>query len=158
MISILDRNHRLLPPPVGVILLYAADGLSVWNRSFSRSRRPRTPERAIWVPMFRQLTESPEGLRTLKALAEAGMRGWGCPEVYLACVDAAFRDIGFRARAIAALEDFADTARERFTVPEPPRHPPAAADIRPRPETAKPGPAGPTRPGPRPRGPRFGPR
>src|SRR5579863_5399569 len=112
MISILARNHRLLPPPVGVILLYAADGLSVWNRSFSRSRRPRTPERAIWVPMFRQLTESPEGLRTLKALVEAGMRGWGCPEVYLACVDAAFRDIGFRARAIAALEDFADTARE----------------------------------------------
>ena len=156
MISILGRNHGLLPPPVGIILLYAADGLSVWNRQFSRSGRPRTPERAVWVPMFRQLTESHEGLRTLKTLAVAGMRGWGCPEVYPACLDAAFRDIGFRARAIAALDDFADTARERFTIPEPPRHPPAA-NTRPRRETAKPGPVGPTRPRPRPRGPRFGP-
>jgi hypothetical protein len=97
--------------------------------------------------MFRQLTESTEGLRMLKALAEEGMRGWDCPDVYLDCLDTAFRDISFRALAIAALEDFADTARERFTLPEPPRHPPAA-DIRPRPEKAKPEPAGPSRPRP----------
>ena len=142
-----------MPPPLGTVLLYAADGLSVWNRDLSRSRRPRTPERAVWVPMFRQLTESVEGLRTLKALAKTGMRGRNCPEVYFECLDAAFRDVSFRALAIAALEDFADTARERFALPEPPRHPPAT-DTRPRPEPAKPGPAGPRRPGPRPRGPR----
>lgn len=46
------------------------------------------------------------------------MRAWHCPNVYLECLDAAFRDIGFRARAIGALENFAATARERFAIPE----------------------------------------
>lgn len=143
-------------PPVGTILLYAADGLSIWNRRFSLSGRPRTPERAVWVPMFRQLTDSHEGLRTLKALAETGMRGWGCPDVYLDCLDVALRDIGFRARAIAVLAELADTARERFTLPEAPRHPPAA-DNRPRPESPKPGSPAPSRPRRQPHGPRFTP-
>jgi hypothetical protein len=156
MVSTKDRDHRGLPPPVATILLYAADGLSVWNRRFTVSGRPRTPERAGWAPMFRLLIESHEGVRTLKTLAETGMRGWGCPDVYLDCLDAAFRDIGFRARAIAVLEELADTARERFTLPEPPPRPPGA-DIRPRPEAPKPRPGGPSRPRPRPRGPRPSP-
>jgi hypothetical protein len=40
------------------------------------------------------------------------MQAWGCPVVYLECLDAAFRDIGFRARMIAALHQLADTARK----------------------------------------------
>jgi hypothetical protein len=67
--------------------------------------------------MFRQLTESTEGLRMLKALAEEGMRGWDCPDVYLDCLDTAFRDISFRALAIAALEDFADTSPRALHAP-----------------------------------------
>lgn len=131
-----------MPPPLGTVLLYAADGLSVGNRGFSRSRRPRTPERAVWVPVFRQLVESPDGIQMLRGLAEAGLRAWGSPSDYYLCLDAAFRYPSFRALAIAALEDFADTARERFALPEPPPHPPAA-DTRPRPEKPRPKPPGP---------------
>lgn len=151
-----DGNARKLPAPLATILLYAADGMSVRSNYLSRAGRPRTPERAVWVPYFRQLLETPEGVRMLRALAEAGMRGWDCPPVYFDCLDAAFRGLGFRARAIAALEDFADTARERVTIPEPPYRPPAA-DIRPRPERRKPGSPGPPQPGRRPKGPRHGP-
>jgi hypothetical protein len=150
-------GSRRLPPPLGAILKYAADGLSVGNRDFSRSWRPYTPERAVWVPVFRQLVESPKGLRTLKALAEAGMRARNCPPVYLECLDAAFRDPGFRALAIAALEDFADTARERFTIPAPPLHPSSAVHHHPHPEPSAPKPRPPSGPRPGSRKPPFNP-
>lgn len=114
-----DKDDRL-PAPAGVILLYAADGLAVWCHRFSRVGRPRTPERSIWVPMFWVLARSPDGLQTLKALAEAGMRAWHCPPVYLDCLRAAFSEVSFPGRAIAALEDLADTARERIALPLPP--------------------------------------
>jgi len=148
-----NGDHRLLPPPVAAILFYAAEGLSVWNRRFSPAGRPRTPERAGWCQMFRLLIESPEGLRTLRNLAMSGMLGWDCPKVYIECLDAAFRDISFKARAIAALEDLADTARERFVLPEPPRQAPAG-DIRPLVPRTTPAsePPTPPRPGPRPHG------
>jgi hypothetical protein len=152
-----NQTGQLLPSPLATILLYAADGLSVWNRRLSRAGRPRTPERAECLGTFRHLVGSPQGRRTLKDLVVAGMRGWDCPADYLECADAAFREIGFEARAIAALEEMADTARERFTLPEPPRHPPAA-ETRPRPEfrrNMKPSPAG---PGPGPRRPRLDPK
>jgi hypothetical protein len=106
----------ILPPPAGTILLYAADGLSTWRGHFNPSGRPRTPERSLWVPMFRQLVDSPEGLTTLHSMAEAGMRAWDCSEDVLACLPQAFRDITFRALSIAALEDFAATAREKVSL------------------------------------------
>ena len=108
----------LLPPPVVVILLYAADGLSVWNHIFSPSGRPRTGERNIWVPMFRQLAQSPDGMRTLQALATDGMKAWGCSDIALGCLNDAFRDPRFRTQILSALENFADTARARFTLPD----------------------------------------
>ena len=152
--------RKILPPPVGTILLFAADGLSVRKREFSSSGKPRPPERNVWVPKLWQYLESPEGLRTLKELAEAGIRGGNYPDVYLECVDAAFRDPRFYKLAITALEEFADTARERFALPEPTQH--AAAGPRPRPETVKPespkleSPT-PSRPRPRRRGPHLSP-
>ncbi len=150
------KIHQLLPPPLEVILKYAADGLSVWNGRFLPSGRPWTPPPIDYAGMFRLLVESREGRRTLRLLTEAGMRGWGCLDHYRDSLDGAFGHVSFRALAIAALEDFARTARKRFTLPEPPPRPPAN-DTRPGPEPTKPGPAGPNRPRPRPRRPRFSP-
>jgi hypothetical protein len=152
-----NETGQLLPSPLATILSYAGYGLSVWQRRFSASGRPRMPEEKAWVPMAWQLVGSPEGRRTLKDQVMAGMRAWDSPPVYFECADAAFREVGFESRAIAALQELADTARERFVLPEPPRHPPPA-EIRPRPETGRnkrPSPAGP-RPGPR--RPRFDPK
>lgn len=152
MVSIVDNGKTFLSAPLATVLLYAADGLAVWNQSLSRAGRPRMPERAVWVPMFRQLVESSDGVRTLKSLAEAGLQGWGCPDVYFECLDAAFRELGLKGRIIALLDELAATARDRFVMLEPPHHPPAA-DIRPRPQKEKPR-AGPRlRPQRRPRGP-----
>jgi len=130
-----SRQPPVLPPPAGVILLYAADGLSSWRGHLSPAGWPRTPCRSLWVPMFRQLVDSDEGLKTLHALAEAGMHAWNCPSATVGCLDEAFRDITFRALSIAALQHFADTAREKVALlgSEPPRHP-LPAKPRPRPE------------------------
>jgi hypothetical protein len=103
---------------VVVILLYAADGLSVWNHISSPSGRPRTGERNIWVPMFFQLAQSSEGMRTLQALATDGMKAWGCSDIALGCLNDAFRDLRFRTQVLSALENFADTARVRLTLPD----------------------------------------
>lgn len=115
----------LLPPPVATILLYAADGLAAEEGRLSRSGRPRTPERALWVPLFRKLIETAEGFATLRAFAYAGMQAWGCSSILLECLDAAFRDPSFQSVAIAALEDFAETARERFSLAPGPAAPAA---------------------------------
>jgi hypothetical protein len=82
-------------------------------------KKPRTPERTIWVPLFRQLAETHEGLHELQEFAAARMRGCNCPAAYLECLDATFHDLGFRSRVIAALHDFADTACEKLSLPEP---------------------------------------
>ena len=128
--------RKLLPAPVATILLYAADGWALRHQMLSHTGKPRTPERAIWVPLFRQLAETHEGMRELKEFAAAGMRGWNCPAAYLECLDAAFRDTGFRARTIATLQNFADTAREKFPLPEP--VPVATPTVRPDTAKAKP--------------------
>lgn len=125
---------QLLPPPAGTILLYAADGLSAWKNRLSAYLRPRTPNRAEWVPMFRQLVDSHEGLRTLQSLAEAGMRAWRCPKSALDSLRAAFRDMTLRSLMIVALEKFAATAREKVSLPDasnpsPPASPPLATPV-----------------------------
>ena len=152
--------HRcdILPPPTATILLYAADGLSVWNGIFSPSGRPRTGERSIWVPMFYQLAKSAEGMRTLKALATDGMRAWGCSDIVLGCLNDAFREVTFRTRVLSALEIFADTARVRFTLPEvtlQPGWPSMHPNLQVKPQANPPVPPKaprPPRPGPKPRG------
>jgi len=151
------RSNKLLilPPPAGTILLYAADGLSSWRGHLSPEGTPRTPSRSHWVPMFRQLVDSKEGLLTLHDLAKAGMRAWNCPPPMVGCLDDAFRDITFRAMSIAALQHFADTAPERVMLPgaEPSPYPPSPK-IQPRPERARQNPpaTSPHRPRPRPGG------
>ena len=143
----------LLTPPAATILLYAADGLSVGNKHFSVSGRPKTPNRSEWVPMFRTLVNSPEGIQTLQTLAEIGMKAWDCPSDTLDCLKAAFRDITIRALLIASLENFADTAREKvvFDLPQPARpYPPPPQPPSPKPErprrTSSHSPSGPHRP------------
>ena len=107
----------LLPPPAGTILLYAADGLSAWKNRLSACLRPRTPNRSEWVPMFRQLVDSHEGLRTLQSLAEADMRAWRCPKSLVEALRSAFRDMTLRSLMIVALENFAATEQEKATLP-----------------------------------------
>lgn len=154
-----SRDNPRLPPPLGVLLWYAANGLSVAADGPIRAQRPHTPEVSVWAGPFREFVESRAGLRKLKGLAETGMRALGAPPDYFLCLDSAFRYPSFRALAIAALQDYADTAREPYTLPEPPRHPPAA-DIRLRPERSEPKPklGGPARPRRRPRRQRFEPK
>ena len=114
---------QLLAPPSATILLYAADGLSVWKKEFSRAGFPRTPERAIWVPMFREFLNSDEGMRTLHALTRAGMQAWRCPPETVNSLKAAFHDITLRALLLATLEDYADTGFVCVVLPPPPRRP-----------------------------------
>jgi hypothetical protein len=137
------KNTPLLPPPAATILLYAADGLSVWRKNFSPSGNPRTPERVVWVSMFHELVKSPEGLRTLHKLAESGMRAWRCSPATVDCLKDAFHDITIRALMLATLEDFAATAREKIvlrvhepTRQSPPPNPPPKA--RPQPQSPRP--------------------
>ena len=129
------RRPPLLPPPAATILLYAADGLAAWRKHMRATGKPRTPPRTEWVPMFRQLVDSEQGLATLHDLAETGIVAWDCPPSFAQCLDAAFRDITFRALSIAALQDFADTAQKKVVLPTSPpptqREPPIH---RPRPE------------------------
>lgn len=136
MVNGRTRQGVVLPPPVGTILLYAADGLSSRRNDLTPAGKPRTPSRSHWVPMFRQLVDSDEGLLTLHDLADAGMRAWLCPSTIVTCLDDAFRDITFRALSIAALQHFADTAREKVTLsgPEKPRQHTPPEKPRPRPE------------------------
>jgi len=68
--------------------------------------------------MFFQLAQSSEGMRTLQALATDGMKAWGCSEIALNCLSDAFRDLRIRTQILSALENFADTARVRFKLPE----------------------------------------
>jgi|GEM_PF-2009074 len=112
----LELERPLLPPPAKVILLYAADGLSVWKDHYNKAGRPRTSSRSHWVPMFRQLVETYEGLRILQKLAETGMKAWGCKPDAFVCTKAAFKDIAFRALVINALENFADAAQEAHKI------------------------------------------
>ena len=118
MLSKRSKPPVILPPPVGTILLYAADGISSWRRHLNPRGKPRTPKRSDWVSTFRLLVDSDEGLLTLHALAEAGMRAWECPPREIESLDDAFRDITFRAMAIAALQHFADTADDAIALPE----------------------------------------
>ena len=135
MASERPRQTVVLPPPAGTILLYAADGLSSWRGHLSPAGKPCTPNRSHWVPMFRQLVDSDEGMQTLRTLAEAGMRAWNCPPGIVGCLGDAFCDITFRALSIAALQNFAETAREKVVLPgsEPPQYP-VATKNRPKPE------------------------
>lgn len=133
----LETERPLLPPPVKIILLYAADGLSVWKDRYNKAGRPRTPSRSHWVPMFRQLVETYEGLRILQKLAETGIKAWGCHADTLACARDAFKDVTFRSHVITALEDFADTAQEahKIHLPKPASTPyPEEQEETPRPE------------------------
>jgi len=68
--------------------------------------------------MFFQLAQSAEGMRTLQALAADGMKAWGCSEIALSCLNDAFRDLRIRTQILSALENFADTARARFALPD----------------------------------------
>lgn len=137
MITPLEPERPLLPPPVKIILLYAADGLSVWKDRYNKAGRPRTPSRSHWVPMFRQLVETYEGLRILQKLAETGIKAWGCQCDTLNCIRDAFKDVTFRSHVIAALEDFAETAQEQHKIhlPKPAPTPyPEEPEEAPRPE------------------------
>jgi len=107
----------MLPPPVEMILLYAADGLAAWRGHVGRSGRPQTPGRPLWVPMLRELVESDQGLSTLRAMAEAGMQAWECPPDLTSCLEAAFSDITFRVSAVAVLHNLAATSPEKVTLP-----------------------------------------
>lgn len=139
MKPLIQTDIPLLPPPAKIILLYAADGLSVWKDHYNKSGRPRTPNRSHWVPMFRQLVETYEGLRILQKLTETGMKAWNCHNDTLNCARDAFKDITFRSHVIAALEDFAETAQEKHEIilpkPAPQPYPEEAAES-PRPERA----------------------
>jgi len=114
-----SKRTPILPPPAGTILLYAADGLAQSRGQLNRSGKPRTPARDQWVPLFRTLVESKEGLVELQHLATAGMQGWGCPPSLTRCLDDAFADITFRPLLIAALDDLAATARDKIVMPVP---------------------------------------
>jgi len=163
--SILSKTDTpLLPPPAKIILFYAADGLSVWKDRYNKAGRPRTPSRSHWVPMFRQLVETYEGLKILQKLAETGMQASGCSADTLKCTRDAFRDISFRGLVIAALEDFAETAQDahKIILPKPAPMPyPEETNEAPRPEPtahATKGQTVPHRPAPRRKGPKFEPR
>jgi hypothetical protein len=130
------RNTRLLPPPAETILLYAADGLSKERGFLSRSGRPRTPERAVWVPLFRDLLQSSAGLESLERLAETGMRAWNVPDSMILCLNGAFRDITFRAFCLSALQRLAATANRKAMPLDPAQdlHESATQEHAPRPE------------------------
>ncbi len=137
MRTLLEPERPLLPPPVKIILLYAADGLSVWKDRYNKVGRPRTPSRSHWVLMFRQLVETYEGLRILQKLAETGMKAWGCKPDAFCCARCAFKDVTFRSHIIGALEDFAETAQEQHKIhlPKPAPTPyPEEPEETPRPE------------------------
>lgn len=137
----LELERPLLPPPVKIILLYAADGLSVWKDRYNKVGRPRTPSRSHWVPMFRQLVETYEGLRILQKLAETGMKAWGCKPDAFCCTRYAFKDVTFRSLVIAALENFAETAQEQHKIHMPKPAPtayPEEPEETPRPEPKTP--------------------
>jgi hypothetical protein len=127
----------LLPPPSATILLYAADGLSVWKKTFGPKGFPQMPERAIWVPMFRELVNSEEGMHTLHSLARSGMQAWRISPDNIHSLKSAFRDITLRALIIATLEDYADTGSIRVLMPPPPSRP-QPPTLAPRPESPKP--------------------
>ena len=125
----------LLAPPSATILLYAADGLSVWKKEFSKAGFPRTPERAIWVPMFRELLNSDEGVRTLHSLTRTGMKAWRCPPDSVNSLKAAFHDITLRVLMLATLEDYADTGFVQVLLPPAPqRRQPGTPPIRSQPQ------------------------
>lgn len=136
---LMRKSFPLLPPPAETILLYAADGLSVWKKNFSPSGNPRTPERTVWVPMFNELVKSPEGLRTLHKLAEIGMKAWQCPPATVDCLKDAFHDITLRGLFIVNLQRLADTSRERITLPPLPNPPSPSSPPKkaPRPERSQ---------------------
>ena len=134
-----SRSSKLLPPPARTILLYAADGLASKNGNLSPAGKPRAPARSVWVPMFRRLVDSDEGMQTILSLAQAGMRAWNCPTTMVKCLGGAFNDITFRALSIAALQNFAETAGEKIVLPSPekphraPPRSPAAPKVAPKP-------------------------
>ena len=135
-----SRQIKFLPPPAATILLYAADGLSVWKGHLNPSGRPRMPQRSIWVPMFRELANSTDGLKTLRSLAEAGMQAWNCSADHLNCLESVFRDITFRALIIATLDNLYDVPREPVAptgLSVSTRTPPAPPKPRPRPEAPR---------------------
>ena len=113
----------LLPPPSATILLYAADGLAAWKNHIGPKGFPQMPERAIWVPMFRELVNSEEGMHTLHALTRSGMQAWRCSPENINTLKSAFRDITLRALLIATLDDYADTGGIRVLMPPPPSRP-----------------------------------
>jgi hypothetical protein len=127
----------LLPPPSATILLYAADGLAAWKEHLGPKGFPQMPARAIWVPMFRELVNSEEGMHTLHALARSGMEAWRCSPDNIHCLKSAFRDITLRALIIATLDDFAETGCIRILMPPPPSRPQPPTHA-PRPEFPKP--------------------
>jgi len=126
----------LLPPPSATILLYAADGLAVWKKHLGPKGFPRMPERAIWVPMFRELVNSEEGMHTLHTLARSGMQAWRCSPDNIKTLKSAFRDITLRALLIASLDDYADTGFIRVLMRPLPSRPQQPA-LTPRPESPK---------------------
>ncbi len=130
-------SARLLPPPSATILLYAADGLAAWKNHIGPKGFPKMPERAIWVPMFRELVNSEEGMHTLHALTRTGMQAWRCSPDNINSLKSAFRDITLRALLIASLDDYADTGFIRILMPPPPSRPQQPA-LAPRPESPKP--------------------
>lgn len=125
----------ILPPPSAAILLYAADGLSVWKKQFSPRGYPSPPERTIWVPMFRELVNSDEGMRTLQALTRTGMQAWRCSPDSMNSLKSAFRDITLRALIIATLEDFAEAGAVKIILPVPAPPQPRVTAPAPRPES-----------------------
>jgi hypothetical protein len=122
----------ILPPPAGTILLYAADGLAASRGDLSPTGKPRTPSRDQWVPLFRGLVGSKEGLVELQGLATAGMKAWNCPPGLMRCLNDAFQDITFPTRLIATLDDLAATAREKIPEPVPPMPATAPGPTQPR--------------------------
>jgi hypothetical protein len=111
------RRPSVLPPPAETFLLYVADGLSTWLGYKGPAEKLRTLERIFWVPMFRQLAASDDGVETLHKLAATGMRTCNCLPCLIGGLNDAFRNITFRSLSIATLHAFAETARERIHLP-----------------------------------------
>jgi hypothetical protein len=93
-----------LPPPVHILLAYAADGWAAENWQLNPSGRPRHPEAAQWLPVARSLLTKPDGLDRLRGLALAGMAAWGVHASIMDCVVPAFAAPDFAVRLARHLE------------------------------------------------------
>jgi hypothetical protein len=87
-----------LPPPVHILLAYAADGWAAENGQFNPSGKPKPPDMAAWLPVARALLQESDGLNRLRDLALTGMAAWNVDPSIIACVAPAFATPDFAMR------------------------------------------------------------